>query len=206
MRRCEGQMVKRFKKALFKKALFRSAMLGCLAVLAACASEAPPATFDLDPALAFDHLRASRRQLAIFEPTTIMPLNSRRILIRTGPDTIAYLHGGQWASELPRLVQDRLIDGFEAAHALRAVGGTGFVADRSLHTDIEHFEVDVSRGEALVEIDAKILGGDGRVVAEKSFSATAPAANDHVPTIIAALREAFAKVVHEIVIWAAPRA
>ena len=59
---------------------------------------------------------------------------------------------------------------------------------------------------AIVEIDATIIGADGRVVAEKVISATVPAANDHVPTVAAALREAFAQAIHEIVIWAAPRA
>ncbi len=183
----------------------RAALIGVLA-LAGCAGEAPPATFDLDPSISVGDLRPSRRQLAIFEPTAIAPLASRRIVIRTGPDTIAYLHGGQWATELPRLVQDRLIDGFQSAHVLRAVGGEAFVADRSLHTDIAHFEVDVTKHLAIVEIDATIIGADGRVVAEKVISATVPAANDHVPTVAAALREAFAQAIHEIVIWATPRA
>ena len=134
-----------------------------------------------------------------------MPLESQRVVIRTGAGTIAYLHGAQWAADLPSLVQDRLIGGFEAAHILRAVGRPGILADRSLNTDIQHFEVDVTRKEAIVEIYARLVASDGRVVAAKLFSATAPTANDHAATITKALSRAFATVVHDIVIWAALR-
>ncbi|HTJ03403.1 MAG TPA: ABC-type transport auxiliary lipoprotein family protein [Methylovirgula sp.] len=180
----------------------------CLAfgLLAGCASSAPPTTFDLDPTLTADHVKQSRQQLSIAEPTATQPLSSRRILIRTGADTIAYLHGGQWSTDLPRLVQNRLIDGFASAHVLRAVGGEAFFADRGLHTDIVHFEYDVAHSQAVVEIDAKLSDGHGRVIAEKVFTATASGANDHVPTVAAAINTAFAAAIHEIVIWVARHA
>lgn len=191
---------------VLKRIWRRHAAICTVLLLAGCASAAPPTTFDLDPAITIDHAKQSRHQLAIVEPTTTQPLASHRILIRTGPDTIAYLRGGQWSTELPRLVQDRLIDGFESAHVLRAVGGEAFVADLSLHTDIAHFEFDVGHGEAVVEIDAKLIDAKGRVVAEKIFTTRAPGANDHVPTVAAALNAAFAQAVHDIVMWAATRA
>jgi cholesterol transport system auxiliary component len=177
-----------------------------LTLLAGCAGSGPPTTFDLDPTLSLQHVKQSRRQLSIAEPTATQPLSSRRILIRTGADTIAYLHGGQWSTDLPRLVQDRLIDGFESAHVLRAVGGEAFFADRSLHIDIAHFEYDVRHDQAIVEIDAKLSDGHGRVIAEKVFTTSAPGTNDHVPTVAAAINTAFAEAVHEIVIWAAAHA
>ena len=176
----------------------------CALVLAACAGN-PPKTFDLDPSVQFAHVRRSQGQLAVYEPTASLPLETQRVVVRTGPGTIAYLHGAQWASDLPSLVQDRLIGGFEAAHILRAVGRPGLLADRSLNTDIQHFEVDVTRKQAIVEIYARLVAGNGRVVADKLFSATAAVANDHATTITKALNQAFAEVVHNIVIWAAPR-
>lgn len=176
----------------------------CVLLLAACTSN-PPTTFDLDPSLPFALARVSRGQLAVYEPTATLPLESQRVVVRTEAGTIAYLHGAQWTADLPSLVQDRLIGGFEAAHVLRAVGRPGLLADRNLHTDIQHFEVDVSRKKAIVEIYARLVAGDGRVVADKLFSATAPTANDHAATITKALSQAFAQVVHDIVIWAAPR-
>lgn len=176
----------------------------CALLLTACASN-PPTTFDLNPSLQFTHIRSSRGQLAVYEPTASLPLESQRVMVRTGTGTIAYLHGAQWAADLPNLVQDRLIGGFETAHILRAVGRPGLLADRNLHADIQHFEVDVAGKKAIVEIYATLVAGNGRIVAGKLFSATAPAANDHAATITNALSQAFAKVVHDIVIWAAPR-
>lgn len=177
----------------------------CLLSMAACTNEPAPMTFDLDPSVPFAHVQNSHGQLAVFEPTATLPLDSRRIVVRTGTGTIAYLHGAQWAANLPSLVQDRLIGGFETAHVLRAVGRPGLVADRNLHTDIQHFEVNVARKQAIVEIYARLVGANGRVITDKTFSATVPAPNDQVPTIAAALSQAFAKVIHDIVIWAAPR-
>jgi cholesterol transport system auxiliary component len=177
----------------------------CAIILSGCVTEAPPTTFDLDPSIPVTQNRASRSALVIDEPTTAPALDSRRILVRTGTDSIAYLHGGQWAANLPSLVQDRLIDGFTAAHVMRAVGRPGMVADRSLQTDIQRFEVDVGRKQAIIAIYVRLIAGNGQVVAAKLFSATAPAANDHAPIMAAALSQAFAKVVHEIVIWTAPR-
>jgi ABC-type uncharacterized transport system auxiliary subunit len=188
------------------RSLCRATLFLVVALLAGCASNAPPTTFDLDPTLRLDHAKQNRHQLSVAEPTATQTLSSRRILIRTSADSIAYLHGGQWSTDLPSLVQNRLIDGFESAHVLRAVGGEAFFADRSLHTDIVHFEYDVQHDQALVEIDAKLSDGHGRVIAEKIFTATAPGINDHVPTVAAAINTAFAKAIHEIVIWVAARA
>ncbi len=173
-------------------------------LLTACAST-PPTTFDLDPSVQFAHTRGSHGQLAVNEPTASLPLESQRIVVRTSAGTIAYLKGAQWAANLPNLVQDRLIGGFEKANLLRAVGRPGLLANRNLHTDIQHFEVDLGSQKAIIEIYARLVANDGRVVADKMFSATAPAANDHPAVIAAALSKAFAQAVHDIVIWAAPR-
>lgn len=184
----------------------RIALPFCALLLASCTSKPPPMTFDLDPSVQFGHARGRSGQLVVYEPSASLPLESRRIVVRTQGGTIAYLHGAQWASDLPSLVQDRLIGAFETAHVLRAVGRPGLLADRSLNTDIQHFEVDVARKTAVVEIYARLVAADGRVITDKMFSATAPAPSDDPTTIAAALSQAFAKVVHDIVIWAGPRA
>ncbi|HEY5226171.1 MAG TPA: ABC-type transport auxiliary lipoprotein family protein, partial [Methylovirgula sp.] len=74
-----------------------------------------------------------------------------------------------------------------------------------LHTDIQHFEVDVAHHQAKVEIYARLVSGDGRIVADKTFSATAATASDQAPNVAAAISNAFAQVIHDIVIWVAPK-
>ena len=175
-----------------------------LAALSACAS-APPATFDLTAPNDSPSRTPGRGQLVVYEPAANLPIDSNRIVIRTGPDAVAYLKGAQWADKLTRLVQARLIESFENAHSLRAVGRPGMVADYSLHAEIRRFEADVTRNEAAVEIAARIVGANGHTVAMQSFSATSPLANDDGRTVTASLDDALGKVMRQIVVWATPK-
>jgi len=172
--------------------------------LTACGS-APPPTFDLNPVHDFAGVQGGRGELAIYEPSASLPLDSQRIVIRTGPDSVAYLKGAQWADRLPSLVQSRLIESFENAHALRAVGRPGMVADYSLQTEVRRFEADVQHGDVRVEISARIVTAGGRIVTSKIFSAETPAAKDDAATVTAALDQALANVLREIVVWATPK-
>ena len=172
-------------------------------LLAACSS-APLATYDLTPAEGFA-ARAGRGQLAVLLPDATLPANSDRIVVRTNPQSVAYLPGAQWADKLPSLVQSRLIESFQNAHLLRAVGRPGMLADFSLQTSIRRFELDAARGDAVVEISAQIIGPSGRIVGGRIFAANVPAPPSDPAVVASALDAALAKVMREIVIWTAPK-
>jgi cholesterol transport system auxiliary component len=178
-------------------------ILASLAI-AACSS-APPATFDLNSVHQFTAVRGGGGQLAIYEPVASVPLDSERIVIRTGPDSVAYLKGAQWAGRLTELVQARLVESFENAHALQAVGRPGLVANFSLESEIRHFEADVTHGQARVEISAKIVTANGRTVTSKVFSSEASVGHDDPSSVTAALDHALSNVLNQIVVWAAPK-
>jgi cholesterol transport system auxiliary component len=171
--------------------------------LAACSS-APLATYDLTPAEGFA-ARAGRGQLAVLLPDATLPADSDRIVVRTNPQSVAYLSGAQWADKLPTLVQSRLIESFQNAHLLRAVGRPGMLADVSLQTSIRRFELDAARSEAIVEISAQIIGPSGRIVGGRIFAANVPAPPSDPAVVASALDAALAKVMREIVIWTAPK-
>jgi cholesterol transport system auxiliary component len=183
---------------------FGLAMVPGYLALAACGG-APPATFDLSAARDFSGMHEGHGTLAVLEPSASLPLASERIVMRTAPEAIAYLKGAQWASELPSLIQARLIDSFENAHALRAVGRPGLVANWSLETEVRRFEADVTSGEARVEISANLLTANGRIVTSKVFSAQVPAPKDDATTVTAALDQALTNVLRQIVLWVAPK-
>jgi cholesterol transport system auxiliary component len=173
-------------------------------VLASCSS-APRTTYDLSPASGDFAARAGRGQLAVSRPDAILPADSDRIVVRTDPQSVAYLTGAQWADKLPSLVQSRLIDSFQNAHLLRAVGRPGMLADVSLQTSIRRFELDAARGEAAVEISAQIVNQSGRIIAGRLFSGNVPVASTDPAVVAAALDAALAQVMRDIVIWTAPK-
>jgi cholesterol transport system auxiliary component len=185
--------------------LLRFAVFPVVLALAGCGGGGPPLTFDLDAAHEFSGVQTNRGSLAIYEPVAALPVASQRIVIRTGPEMVAYLKGAQWADRLPALVQTRLIESFENAHSLHAVGGIGLVASYSLQSEIRRFEADVSRGLASVEISVRIVGSNGAILASKVFAAEEPAVKDDAATVTSALDQALADVLRQIVLWATPK-
>jgi cholesterol transport system auxiliary component len=176
-----------------------------MSLLAGC-SFAPPTMYDLGAVEGgFSTREARKSQLAVYEPTAVSPIDSNRIVVRTGPDSLAYLSGSQWADELTSLVQARLIASFHNAHILRAANELGMVSDYNLRTDIRRFELDVAEGAAFVEISVQLTGAGGRILAGKVFSASAPAPKDDGATVANALNAALGKVMRQIVLWTAPQ-
>jgi cholesterol transport system auxiliary component len=170
------------------------------ALVAASCGSAPPETFDLSAA-AVSSAHRLRGQIAIREPVAALDLDGQRILVRTGPETVAYLAGAQWSDRLPTLIQTRLVQTFQNAHLLQ-VGraGGGVAADYSLELDIRAFELDAKAVQADVDIAAKIVSiTGGRVVAARIFKVQVPAAGTSGAQATAALNAALSAVMTQIV-------
>jgi cholesterol transport system auxiliary component len=174
------------------------------ALLAACAS-APKLTYDLNPVAADFAARHGHGQLAVAVPDATLPANSDEIVVRTGPQSVAYLSGAQWADKLPSLIQSRLIESFQNAHVLRGVGRPGILADATLYTTLRRFDLDAARGEASVQISAQLVSTNGRAIAGQLFSAKLPISSSESSVVAAALDAALAQVMRAIVLWAAPK-
>jgi cholesterol transport system auxiliary component len=180
--------------------------------LGGCASiglgQGSATAYDLAAAKDFPHRTARPRgQLVIVEPTMLAPLDGERILVRPGPGQAAQLADAQWEDRLPRLLQARLVESFENANRLRAVGKPGdkIAGDFVLITDVRAFEISAADGTAVVEIAAKIVrDGSGRIVAARVIRATVPAQATQGAGAVAALNEAFVQAATQLVLWAAP--
>jgi cholesterol transport system auxiliary component len=173
-------------------------------LLAGCASE-PKLTYDLNPVSGGFPARGAKGQIAIPVPEATLPANSTSIVVRTGPLSVEYLSGAQWAEKLPPLIQSRLIESFENAHVVRAAGKPGMLADATLPTNLRRFDFDPARGEAVVEISAQLVRPNGRIISERLFSAACPALSSESSAVAAALDAALGQVMREIVLWAAPK-
>jgi ABC-type uncharacterized transport system auxiliary subunit len=79
----------------------------------------------------------------------------------------------------------------------------GFTPEVQLLLEIRSFDVSlVAPSLARIEISAKWLGADGKISAERSFSATAPATGVESPAAAEALNDVFQTVARDIVVWA----
>jgi cholesterol transport system auxiliary component len=177
-------------------------------VTVGCSSVAPPQTFDLSAVRSGLTNARTKRQFEVTEPSATSALDSDRIVIRTGPEAIAYLTGVQWSGRLPALVQTRLVQTFENAKLTQSVGRPGerFIADYALTSEIRSFEIDVQQGQALVEVAARIVAEtSGRIVAAQIFSAKVPTSFGAGAAPAAALDQALGEVMRAIVRWTAAK-
>lgn len=195
-----GAALRPFRRPLRDLALIALPAL----LLAGCGGE-QLASFDL-AAAPTTKMRAGaiRGVLTVAEPNADGPLDSERIVIRTGPDQLAYLAGAKWAAHLPGLLQSKIIASFENARLMKSVVRPGGASDYSLHVDVRSFEVNVTDNIARVELAARIMSDrTGRPVAAKVFGATAPAERTADGKAAEALDAALAVVLRQMVSWTA---
>ena len=179
------------------------------------AAKATPRIYELAAANVFPGMKKRpTAQILVLEPTALSIFDSEKILIPqieggNGPA----LGPAQWPDILPKVIQARVVQSFENAQVTRAIGRApeGTRGDFQLLIDIRNFQVNfqVSGDEtatAEVELAAKIVSVDGRIVDARTFRATMPAATADVEISAKALSNAFAKVASDIVVWKIGRA
>lgn len=184
-----------------------SAWFACAALLtlSACGGGGPSQTFDLTAPK--DGLKAGRGRgvLVVAEPVALQAIDSNRIIIRARDGSIAYLTDVQWADRLPKLMQARLIETFENARRVGGVARPGerIVPTAQLNIDIRQFGIDEARGEAVVEITARIVNDrSGGIIAAQVFESRVPSGGNQGAGASAALDLAHQAVLRNLVAWA----
>lgn len=208
-------MIKRFSGfvAQSKKPVLYGAAAVTLALLTGCAAiggtTATADTYELrQPSIGSVSPVRAGTQILIAEPVALKAFDSENIVIRPEPLVIQYLGDARWSDRLPRLVQRKLGDAFQAANRFDGVGlpGQGLAIDYQVITEIREFSVDAQRNAADVTIAAKLLNDrNGNVLASRSFSATVPVGGTSNDVFVAGLDRAFGRVAADIVSWVADR-
>jgi cholesterol transport system auxiliary component len=173
------------------------------ALASACSSTPAPTTYDLS-APAARARSVLGVQVSVAPPAAVAALSGQQIIVKDGSGTISFLGNGQWADELPDLVQARLIHTFENASILKAVTrpSSGAVTDAQLVTEIRSFEVSTPANEAFVQISAKLVSErNGRILAGRIFTGRVPVAAIDAANAARALDEALSRVMLDIVRW-----
>jgi phospholipid/cholesterol/gamma-HCH transport system substrate-binding protein len=169
------------------------------------APTAPPLFYDLGVPTFPAPEKPLTEQIAVPDVTGLVVFDTQRALASPKPGERTPLEPGQWSDSLPKLVQAKIAQSLESAGFSHVAKATeGFNAEVQVLLDIRAFELQLSpESAAHVDLSAKLLGADGKIIGEKSFNASVPANGADAPAAFAALSEAFGKVAHDIVLWVA---
>lgn len=144
-------------------------------------------------------------QLVVGTPVASADLNSTRIALTRAPGVVEYFAKGAWADYAPILLQDKLIESFEASKAIVSVGrdAIGLKPDFVLQSDLRDFQAEYS-GEtptAHLRLAAKLVRmPDRRIVANILTEQKVAAAGNSLPQIVDAFDRAAGQAFEEVVV------
>ena len=164
-----------------------------------------PAIYDLAAATAFPQIaKTIKGHLVVPDPSAIILFDTQKILIRSGAGTYSNVNAAQWADNLPKLFQARIVQSFENAHQLSAVSRPleQLTAEYRLELAIRSFQITLEPSpNAVVDVTARLVNDKGVVAGARMFTASIPAKSTDAPDAVAALNQAFSQVAGEIVVW-----
>ena len=164
-----------------------------------------PAIYDLAAATAFPQIaKTIKGHLVVPDPSAIILFDTQKILIRSGAGTYSNVNAAQWADNLPKLFQARIVQSFENAHQLSAVSRPleQLTAEYRLELAIRSFQITLEPSpNAVVDVTARLVNDKGVVADARMFTASIPAKSTEAPDAVAALNQAFSQVAREIVVW-----
>jgi len=164
-----------------------------------------PAIYDLAAATAFPQIaKTIKGHLVVPDPSAIILFDTQKILIRSGAGTYTNVNAAQWADNLPKLLQARIVQSFENAHQLSAVSRPleQLTAEYRLELAIRSFQIMLEPSpNAVVDVTARLVSDKGVVAGARMFTASIPAKSTEAADAVAALNQAFSQVAGEIVVW-----
>lgn len=196
--------IEKFSDALARNSDRVDGIVAGLERLTGGGAKAPPRFFDLPPARTFTGLqRLPSGIVQILEPTALSLLDSEKIVVRGAADKPA-LDNAQWPDMLPKVVQARLVQSFENAGFMGAIGRApeGVIPDTVVQITIESFAIEAQPSpNAELKMSARIVGKDGKITTARVFGKSVPAQSLESPIAAKALAAAFEALAAEIVGW-----
>jgi phospholipid/cholesterol/gamma-HCH transport system substrate-binding protein len=167
---------------------------------------ATPIVYDLTTPHDFPSLKKTPSgQFTVAEPTGVLMFDTQKILVRPSGGEGPTFANAKWSDNIPKLLQERIIQSFENANLLKSVAKPmdGLAASHQLLIDIRSFQLAMApTPTAEVEFSAKILGDNGKIVDARIFHASVPVKTADAPAAAAGLDEAFGKTAIDLVVWA----
>lgn len=166
----------------------------------------PAASHTLTAPREFPAASRKRAQVVVPEPSALLVVDTQKILILPREADTNALARAQWADNIPKLIQAKVIEAFENSNYVDAVSKPidGLAIDYQLLLDVRSFQID-GAGEpaAKVEVGAKVLNTSGKIIGTRTFARTEVAQAGDPRGAVAAMDKAFGAVVTELVVWTA---
>lgn len=166
----------------------------------------PVPLYTLSAVTQFDRsLPKAQWQLVVGTPVASADLDTTRIALTRSPGVVEYFAKGAWADNAPILLQDKLIESFEASGAIVAVGrdAVGLRPDYVLQSELRDFQAEFT-GEAPtahVRLVAKLVRmPDRRIIANIAIEQKVAAGGGTLPEIVAAFDRAASEAFQEVVV------
>jgi cholesterol transport system auxiliary component len=144
-------------------------------------------------------------QLVVGTPVASADLDTTRIALTRSPGVIEYFAKGAWADNAPILLQDKLIESFEASGAIVAVGrdAIGLKPDYVLQSELRDFQAEFTGQQpvAHLRLTAKLIRmPDRRIIATFSTEQKVAAAGGSLQQIVHAFDQAASKAFEDVVV------
>lgn len=188
--------------------------LPALALTAACSPRSfiggeAPALYTLSPKSTFaDGLPVVSWQLLVDSPTAAAGLDTVRIAVQPEPLALDYFAQVAWSDRAPLMIQTLLVESFENADRIVAVGREtiGLRGDYILMTEVREFQAELEGPDAPryanVAMGVKLVRMPARVIVGSTmFSSRIAAPAENFSTLIAAFDEALGDCLQSIVEW-----
>jgi cholesterol transport system auxiliary component len=147
--------------------------------------------------------------LSIMRPDVGSGLDNDRIALHQPGGILDFYAKATYPAPLPALIQQALLDGFEASGRIDAVAPEQATlhADYNLVTDVKDFSAHYSQQDGIpnvaVNITAKLVTAHGRlIVSNLSVSKGGAASANSAAAAVQALQQALGAAVSDIVAWA----
>lgn len=155
--------------------------------------------------------RGGSRLVFVAEPTAPAAVATDRIVMKPNPLQVTLIGDGRWVEAAPAHVRNLVARSLAntGRYAFVTTGTIGPLPDFTLMIDIDAFEArllpkgSVAPAEVVVTMTLSVVrDADGRLVASRRFSRTAPAGDTDAFAVVAAFEAANGSLLREAVPWA----
>lgn len=184
-----------------------AALAGCSALSSIDAASKPLNTYELSPLpVVSGGARRGRGHIEIAMPSATGALTSERIVIKPTPRELQSLPDARWVDDAAAHVQLLLVRSLanSGRFALVTSAGSGPSPDYVLMTDLQAFQAELAADGIHVVIRSTMTllrDTDGAILASRSFSSDAPAADSSAARIVDAFDAAMTAQLAEMVDW-----